>query len=81
MLQVPVSEKALTEAGYVDANKFKHVLVSCNMVAKIVGVSPTTIINYANAGLIEIDDNDKISLAYALKLNFEELRTKYLQQR
>lgn len=81
MLQVSVSEEALTKAGYVDTNKFSHVYVSCYLVSKILGVSPTTILAYAEQGLIERDEKNKINLAYALKLDFKELNTKYKQSR
>lgn len=81
MLQVSVNDNELREAGYVDANRFKHVSVSCNTVAKIIGVSASTVIAYAEMGLIKRDENNKISLADALKIDFNELRTKYLSER
>ena len=81
MLQVSVNDNELREAGYVDINNFKHVYISSCMLAKIFKVSPTTVRKYAKAGLIKKNEDDKINLAYALTLDFNELRTKYLSER
>lgn len=80
-MEVRIDEIALRDAGYVNADQFNHVPLSFNVVAKILGVSVTTVISYARAGFIPVDDADKISLADALKLDFKKLHDDYIKSR
>lgn len=80
-MEVKVDEMELKRAGFVNAEQFSHVSLSFNLAAKILGVSVSTVISYANAGFIPVNNDDKISLADALKLNFEELHKEYIRSR
>lgn len=80
-MEVMVDEMELKKAGFVNAEQFNHVALSFNLVAKILGVSVSTVASYARAGFIPVNDDDKISLADALKLNFQELHREYIKSR
>ena len=80
-MEVKIDDIALREAGYVNAEQFRHVSLSFNVVAKILGVSVSTVISYAKAGFIPTGDDDKILLADALKIDFKELHDKYIKSR
>ena len=80
-MEVKVDEMELKKAGYIDANQYNHVALSFNLVAKMLGVSVSTVAIYANAGFIPVDNDDKVSMADALKLDFKELHRAYIQSR
>lgn len=80
-LAVQIDENSLRDAGYVNADQYTHVPVSMNLVAKILGVSASTVISYANAGYIPTTPDNKVSLADALKINFEELHRNYIKSK
>ena len=80
-LQVCVSEDSLHDAGYVQTGKFEHVAISFNMLSKMLGVSTTTLISYANMGLIPTTEENKVKLSDALRINFNELHDRYIKSR
>lgn len=80
-MEVKVDEIELKKAGFVNAEQFSHVALSFNLVAKILGVSVNTVASYARAGFIPLNDDEKISLADALKLDFKRLHDEYIKSR
>lgn len=81
-VQAEVNEEALREAGYVKlGDNVAMVTVSRNLVAQILGVSLNTVISYVETGHIIANEENKISLDYALKLDKDVIKRAYLKSR
>lgn len=65
-----LDKRYLAEQGYVNMSQLRDVCLSIHKAAEVIGISSTTLLTYAKAGYLELNDQGQVPLLAALTFDY-----------